>query len=758
MNSCLGVIIGLVVLLLVAVVIAFALSFTGMKKAGFRQNCSTLPCDYGLICSNNICLREQKQSCLLDADCSSGNCINNRCAQTGVFLEKVTPVPPLGSTPAGYNPYLPPTGTSIPVAPDPRGLNEPCTNNGECSKPSYAGGLICSNEDIGPKVCRFGEGQPCRVGTDDCGRGLNCDAGVCRRMAGGGGHQGDPCIKTSQCAVGFACMDNVCLELKDKGAVLGEACNVNSDCSGDYVCKGIQELTAELEVSLARSGSPHRHHSPSYRRRSRERDAHTHRDRGHLSEHDHVRILQSGGRGFEGLGQGFEGRGRRGVNGFEARNERGGGFEDRGGRGFNGFEGRGGRGFRGFEERDIHGGHSEEEHGRHKRRHRSPTRHHSPPRHYSPSRPSLQTLLAEKNGFFLEKALLQRNNGFKGICVPPVNPLLLGTALAERNGGNGGGHHGGDHNGFHERDDHTHGDREHLNEHEHLRIGIEPEVIVRQVHEAGDVLAPCEHNGQCLDNLACVDHKCRIRDGGKCHHGNQCTSGNCDHGGEHNRGHCVARRGCRDDSGCPQGTYCGPDPLRLGADNICIVNPGDGGIGAHCTNNGDCHDGLHCERGHCEKNLQAIPRPVVRECLRDEDCINHGLGFECVNEFCLRPCGSSSDCLTGKTCVANFCREVGMAGTLNAPCRTGIVNPCDPGLRCDTKSTLCKQEDGHGPCKIKSDCADPDAYCLPTKDGECPFNICTKRPLNIAANLFLQKDRIEAVARGFKRPCDDMYP
>lgn len=702
MNSCLGVIIGLVVLLLVAVVIAFALSFTGMKKAGFRQNCSTLPCDYGLICSNNICLREQKQSCLLDADCASGNCINNRCAQTGVFLEKVTPVPPLGSTPAGYTPYLPPAGTSIPVAPEPRGLNRPCTNDGNCAMPGDAGGLICSDEDITTKVCRLGENQPCRVGTEDCARGLTCDGGICHRLAGGGGRQGATCSRDYQCAKGFACVDNMCLELKDKGAVLGEACNVNSDCSGDFVCKGIQELTAELEVSLTRSSSPHRHHSPSHRR---ERSRHSHGDRSYLNEHDHVRILQ--GRGA------FEGRG-----------------------------------FGELSERSLHGGHSEGERGR--RRRRSPHRHHSRSRSPSP----LRRLLAEKNGFFLEKALLQRNNGFKGICVPPINPLLLGSVLTEkRYGGHSPrSHHRSD---SHERDNHSHANGENVREHDHIRLAIpqpEPEVIVREVHEPGDVLAPCERNNQCLDNLACVDHKCRIRDGGKCRHGNQCTSGNCNHAGRDNHGFCAVR-GCGRDSDCPHGTFCN-------ANNICEVNPGDGGIGAYCMNNGNCQAGLHCHNGHCEKNLLAVPKPEVRECLRDEDCINHGTGFECVNEFCLRPCGSSSDCSTGKTCVTNFCREVGMAGTLNAPCRTGsgVVNPCDPGLRCDTKSTLCKQEDGHGPCKIKSDCADPDAYCLPTRDGDCPFNICTKRPLKIAADLFLQKDRIEAVARGFKRPCDDMYP
>jgi hypothetical protein len=719
MNSCLGVIIGLVVLLLVAVVIAFALSFTGMKKAGFRQNCSTLPCDYGLVCSNNLCLREKTRSCLLDADCASGNCIDNRCAPTGVFFEKVTPVPPIGVTPSSYTPFLPPLGSSIPVAPEPRGINQPCTNNNDCIQPDYAGGLICSDESIQTKVCRKGENQQCRVGSEDCARGLACDGGLCHRLAGGGGRQGEPCERTYQCAKGFVCDNKTCLELKNGGTVEGKPCDIDLDCSGGLVCKNITELTAELETAIARSGSPHRHRSPrrhhSPSRHFQEKDRHAHGNRGHLSEHDHVRILQGGGRGFEGRGFGE-------------------------------------RGFGGFEERDIHGGHSEEEHGRRRRR-RSPSRHHSPSRSHSrspsPSRPYLQTLLAEKNGYFLEKALLQRNNGFKGICVPPVNPLLLGAVLAEtRHGGHSPRGHS--HHGFHEKDNHAHGDREHFDEHDHLRIDVEPEVIVRKVHEAGDVLAPCERTSQCLDNLACVDHKCRIRDGGKCQHGNQCASSNCNHEGRDNKGVCAVRR-CRDDSGCFHGTFCN-------AGNICEVNPGDGGIGAPCMNNGNCQAGLHCENGHCEKNLRAVPKPEVRECLRDEDCINHGLGFECVNEFCLRPCGTSSDCPTGKTCVANFCREVGMAGTLNAPCRTNVVNPCDPGLRCDTKSTLCKQEEGHGPCKIKSDCADPDAYCLPTKDGECPFNICTKRPLRVAADLFLQKDRIEAVARGFKRPCDDMYP
>src|SRR5579885_1403322 len=110
MNSCFGVIIGLVILLLVAVVIAFALSFSGLKKAGFRQNCTQAPCDFGLVCTNlsgqPICLRARDQPCLLNADCATGTCLENRCAPAGTLLEKVTPVAPLGSVAAPYTPLL----------------------------------------------------------------------------------------------------------------------------------------------------------------------------------------------------------------------------------------------------------------------------------------------------------------------------------------------------------------------------------------------------------------------------------------------------------------------------------------------------------------------------------------------------------------------------------------------------------------------------------------------------------------------------
>lgn len=174
-----------------------------------------------------------------------------------------------------------------------------------------------------------------------------------------------------------------------------------------------------------------------------------------------------------------------------------------------------------------------------------------------------------------------------------------------------------------------------------------------------------------------------------------------------------------------------------------IGPPGDGEIGAACTQDDDC-DSSWClieksfKDNYC--SLQCGDDPNVcpegstchdyagfkfclRQCNADGDCRE---GYVCDYNLCIPPCAADKFCNEGDTCLNGRCKgkcasdaDCGdglrcQDGKCVPPCKTDT--DCLPGYTCDTAAGTCKPKPGKPMgqgCASDGECAT--GYCLPTR-------------------------------------------
>ncbi|MCX7943052.1 MAG: hypothetical protein N2746_00880 [Deltaproteobacteria bacterium] len=148
-------------------------------------------------------------------------------------------------------------------------------------------------------------------------------------------------------------------------------------------------------------------------------------------------------------------------------------------------------------------------------------------------------------------------------------------------------------------------------------------------------------------------------------------------------GYCF--RGCENDNHCAKTKYAcrGYEYTEGNQNKVKYFCNSVSNIGAACTKNEDCTDGLKC----VSDNTEFVGGFCTKDCSKDEDCpLEVGIERACINGKCQRTCKTDSDC--GRKEYLCFENEITKKGickytkNIGAACKTD--DDCSEGLSCYT--------------------------------------------------------------------------
>jgi len=244
--------------------------------------------------------------------------------------------------------------------------------------------------------------------------------------------------------------------------------------------------------------------------------------------------------------------------------------------------------------------------------------------------------------------------------------------------------------------------------------------VAQQRGERGET---CTARNDCKTGLACVSGRCRENDydltvqAKECHRVECETAANCCEDFTPSSS-CASYKANCESTADP--FYCqfanGPSCVckRVCQDSLCLIDSG-------CTGDTDCSFGApYCVNKTCVA------------CKATPDCTSAGVGVECVDGQCKKPCVRNEQCAAFAACQAGKCIHVGCISDRECYFATN-----EPRSKCmDTECVT--------PCDNDSECTLPFNVC---DKGQCVFVGCeNNEECRVVLDVY-SEEKVTAVCR-----------